>query len=147
MDGSAHFRSAPPLPEDTLRERFVRETFAEIDVIATDHVAADATIGPGLASQQHFLPSLVHLAETAGVDFDSLLAKASTGPAAVFGGHPAPDSFAILAPRPPGLPVLAGTARDPFADTPFSHVVVAMVSGDTIVRTPAFHAILQGALS
>ncbi|MCW6512891.1 hypothetical protein [Lichenifustis flavocetrariae] len=133
----------PPLPEDDAVDRFARQSLADIDVIATDHVAEGATTGPGLSSQQHFLPALMKLAKAHDLDLATLLAKATTTPADFFGVHSEPEAVAIVAPRPAGLPSQGTTDRDPFAGTPFDTVVVAVVTGDLVARTPAFHNIIK----
>ena len=133
----------PPLPEDDAAKRFVRQSLSDIDVIATDHVAERATTGPGLASQHRFLPALLHLAKIHDLDLGTLLAKAMTTPAEIFGVHPASESVAIVAPCLAGLPPRGRTNRDPFASTPFATVVVAVVTGDSVARTSAFHSIIN----
>lgn len=133
----------PPLPAPDAVDHFVSQSLADVDVIATDHVAEGATTGPGLASQHHFLPALIHLATAYGLDLGTLLAKATTAPAEVFGVPARSESVAIVAPRSGGFASRSGTGRDPFADTPFDTVVVAVVTADVVACTPAFHTIIN----
>ena len=86
----------PPDPED--RAGLV-SMLADIDVLGSDHVSPPVgpPTGPGLQTQQHFVPALLTVAEEHGIELADLWPKVTSGPAAVFGVSPMPG-FVVVDP-------------------------------------------------
>jgi hypothetical protein len=135
----ASFVVRPPIADEATRHALL-ERFAEIDLIATDHVARGATTGPGLQSQHHFLPALLTLADELAVPPHIVLGRASSRPAMLFGQDPSDWAVALVS-REPAQPNASTTMpgidpeRDPFATTPFAPRVMAIVHGETFWPT------------
>jgi hypothetical protein len=77
----------PPLPPQSVSRTLADVFIQNIDMIVTDHNAPPVSgpSGPGLQSQQHFLATVLTLAETFNWPLQTILQKATAAPAAIFG--------------------------------------------------------------
>jgi hypothetical protein len=76
----------PTPPDETDRQSLVA-TLGQVDVIASDHVSPPlgTPAGPGLQTQQHFVPALLAMAEDFNLDLERLWQQVTAAPASVFG--------------------------------------------------------------
>lgn len=90
----------PTPPAEEARKSLVDAFLDEVDVVASDHVAPQigAPTGPGLQTQQHFLPALLTLCEQNDWPLDQVLTKATDAPSEVFGAS-GNAAFAVVDPN------------------------------------------------
>ncbi|WP_109476118.1 hypothetical protein [Paraburkholderia sp. C35] len=126
----------PPIADEATRQALLAR-FGEIDLIATDHVARNATTGPGLQSQHHLLPALLTLADELDVPPHIVLGKASGRPAMLFGQDPSDWAVALVSREPLKHAAMPGidAERDPFDAASFEPRVMAIVHGETLWPT------------
>jgi hypothetical protein len=127
----------PPLPPESVSRTLAAVFLEQVDMIVTDHNAPPASgpAGPGLQSQQHFLSTLLTLAENFGWPLGKVLHKATTAPAGIF-GVPAPEAMLLVDPTIyetvtnwPGQ----SADRAPFETLLLKGRVLAMLSADEVV--------------
>jgi hypothetical protein len=91
----------PPPPPPELAASLAQVFLDQVDIIVTDHNAPPPIgrpTGPGLQTQQHFVQTLLTLADRHDWPLDRVLAKATTAPATLFGTTP-PAGFLLVDPR------------------------------------------------
>ncbi len=125
----------PPPPEDQAAS-LATIFLDDIDIIVTDHNApppSGVPTGPGLQTQQHFLQTLLTLADSQDWPLDRVLAKATSAPAAVF-GTAAPEGFLLVDPCSSPAELWPGQAPDraPWEGLPLKGRVLAIGVGDQV---------------
>lgn len=124
----------PPVPGGADRASLIEVVGESVDFIASDHNAPVAgNEGPGLELQQHFLPTLLTLADDGVLDLARLLQLTTVGPAATFGSTRwIGESRILVDPRHrervspwPGQEA----RRAPFRDLSLVGAVVAAIAG------------------
>jgi dihydroorotase-like cyclic amidohydrolase len=77
----------PALPPEAVSRTLADVFLAQVDMIVTDHNAPpfSGPAGPGLQSQQHFLSTLLTMAENFAWPLDAVWHKATRAPADIFG--------------------------------------------------------------
>ena len=80
----------PTPPDEEERASLINSLINDVDIIASDHVAPQFgdPIGPGLQSQQHFLPALLTLSEQYDLPLEKIFEKVTTSPSRVYGVNP-----------------------------------------------------------
>lgn len=76
----------PRAPEDI--QSLADSVLDQVDLLSSDHGAphqSGVSVGPGLQTQQHFLPVLLTLCERYSWPLESILAKVTRAPAKIFG--------------------------------------------------------------
>jgi hypothetical protein len=89
----------PPLPPQSVSRTLAEVFIDQVDMIVTDHNAPPfrGPAGPGLQSQQHFLGTLLTLADMFGWTLGDVLRKATAAPAEIFGVR-APAALLLVDP-------------------------------------------------
>ncbi|GAA1694440.1 hypothetical protein MMUR_28800 [Mycolicibacterium murale] len=121
-----------PSPPGAAERESLVEVFADIDVLASDHVSPPlgAPTGPGLQTQQHFLPAVLTCVQRYGWDLETVWSKLTSGPRAVF-GLPERNATTIVDPTVQDLAVLWPRQRDdraPYAGMELQTKVVAVIT-------------------
>ena len=126
----------PPPPPDDDRRSLCSVFLDQVDAISSDHNAPgiDKSIGPGLQTQQHFLPALLTICDQNGWPLERVLQKVTTTPASIFGTD-LKDGFVLVDPKfdePVECWPRQSAGRAPFLGMTFKYRIVAIAYGGLV---------------
>jgi hypothetical protein len=126
-----------PTPPEEPDRRSLAEAVGQVHLLASDHVSPPlgAPTGPGLQTQQHFVPALLTMADRLGLDLDRLWRQVTSAPASVFGLDTTPGSIVVDPAEQPavGLWPRQRDDRAPYLGSTLRGRVLAVTRGDHAV--------------